>query len=82
MQGAGPERIPLLEGVAVPGRPLDAWIVSAAADGWLPQLAAWAEGRARLEDERDERRAEMLDVEESVIGWDEAEATVKQAAGR
>jgi hypothetical protein len=26
----------------VPGRPLDAWIVSAAADGWLPQLAAWA----------------------------------------
>lgn len=24
------------------GRPLDAWCAEAAADGWLPQLAAWA----------------------------------------
>lgn len=43
------------------------------------RLATWAEGRARLDEERAERRSDLLDVDESVIGWDEAEATVEQA---
>ena len=43
------------------------------------RLASWAEGRVQLETQRDDRRSDLLDVDESVIGWDEAEATVEQA---
>jgi glycerol-3-phosphate O-acyltransferase len=43
------------------------------------RLRALAAERERLDDERDARRPELVDVDESLLGWDEAEATV--AAG-
>ncbi|MDO8348770.1 MAG: lipopolysaccharide kinase InaA family protein [Planctomycetota bacterium] len=38
----GQGRRTLLVTMAVPGRAMDAWIVEAASDGWLPQLADFA----------------------------------------
>jgi hypothetical protein len=38
--GEGDRTMVVTRGVA--GRPLDAWIAEAAADGWLDELAAWA----------------------------------------
>lgn len=44
-------------------------------------LRATAESRERLHAAKEERRAELVDVEESLIGWDEAELTVQLAVG-